>query len=155
MTRTILDRDGEIVRRLAAGESQRAVAADHGLNPVTVGRVGKRAGLTFPRGAKSAEARRGKPIRQTERAFQAQVIELARLCGWRVHHQWSAVHSPAGWPDLVLCRPPRLVIAELKAEDGVLTPAQETWIALLRACPGVETFVWRPSDWDEISRTLR
>jgi hypothetical protein len=60
----------------------------------------------------------------TERDFQRAVVELARLMGWRVHHtrpaltqrgRWlTPIQGDAGFPDLVLCRPPRLVLAELK-----------------------------------------
>jgi hypothetical protein len=90
----------------------------------------------------------------TEKQFQAQVLDLARLLGWRVYHPWLSVRSAAGFPDLVLCRPPRLILAELKTARGRLSPAQEEWLAALRACPGVEVHVWRPMDWDAIIRVL-
>jgi len=91
----------------------------------------------------------------SEREFQAQVTDLAHLLGWTSYHAWLSVHSPRGWPDLALCRPPRLILAELKREKAALSPSQERWLALLRDCPGVETHVWRPSDWPEIETTLR
>jgi hypothetical protein len=55
----------------------------------------------------------------------------------------------------LFCRPPRLVFAELKREGGKLTVEQERWLELLRQCPGVETFVWRPADWPTVMETLR
>ena len=146
--------DAEIVRRLRAGETQRSVAGDYDLNPVTVGRIGKRAGLTFPRGVASADARRGLTLRQSERDFQAQVLQLAQFCGWRTYFTWRSIHSPAGFPDLVLARAPELVIAELKTGSGRLTPAQEAWLEELRECTTVSTRLWRPADWTEIQGTL-
>lgn len=82
----------------------------------------------------------------SERAFQQQVVDVARLLGYRVYHPWISVHSSAGFPDLVLVRPPRLVLAEVKTDRGRVTAAQQAWLDLLRACPGCETYVWRPSD---------
>lgn len=95
---------------------------------------------------------------QTERSFQEQVLELAKTLGYRVHWTHDSRHSPAGWPDLVLCRArgphPRVVFAELKAEDGIVSDAQTAWLDDLRAC-GLDARIWRPSDWDEIVEVLR
>jgi hypothetical protein len=52
-------------------------------------------------------------------------------------------------------RPPRLVFAELKSETGTVKPAQAEWLDVLRAVPGLEVYVWRPGDMDEIARVLR
>lgn len=54
-----------------------------------------------------------------------------------------------------MVRPPRIVIAELKAESGKVTEHQARWLALLGACPGVETYLWRPSDLERIAEVLR
>lgn len=85
----------------------------------------------------------------------AQVVDLARLRGWATYHPFLSIHSPRGWPDLVLCRPPRLVLAELKSEKGKVSPDQERWLEMLGACDGVEAFLWRPSDFDRIVEVLR
>lgn len=90
-----------------------------------------------------------------EKDFLRQVRDLAEIFGWRVYHPWLSIHSPRGFPDLALCRPPRLILAELKTRLGKVAPAQEEWLALLRECPGVESFLWRPADWDAIERILR
>jgi len=90
----------------------------------------------------------------SEREFQAQIIKLARLLGWRVFHPWLSVHSASGWPDLALCRPPRFLLAEIKRERADLTPAQVCWRLDLAECPGVEIYTWRPSDFEEITRVL-
>jgi hypothetical protein len=98
----------------------------------------------------------------TEAEFQAQVVELAAICGWSHLHvrrtigrgrKWTTSTNLAGWPDLLLWRPGRVVAAELKAEHGKTTPEQVAVLASLAAA-GVETHVWRPSDFEAIASTL-
>ncbi len=91
----------------------------------------------------------------TEREFQRQVLEVAALYGWSSYHPMLSKWSERGWPDLALCRPPRLVFAELKRENGKTSEHQERWLGMLRACPGVEVFLWRPSDLEDIALILR
>jgi hypothetical protein len=91
---------------------------------------------------------------QSERSFQAQVIKLAKLLGWRCYRTWNSLHSPKGWPDLVLIRRPRIVFLELKGERTRLTDDQAETIAELQAC-GLTARIARPSDWPEIERILR
>lgn len=93
-------------------------------------------------------------FRQTEREFQEQVVQLARLLGWAVYHPWLSVKSTQGWPDLAMAKRGRLVLAELKSEKGQLSDAQAGWLDLLRTVSGIEVFCWRPSDWDTIERVL-
>lgn len=115
-----------------------------------------------------------------EQAFQQQVIDLAHIYGWRVAHFRAAMtargwRTPveadgAGFPDLVLVRPPEVIFAELKAARGTLTPAQREWIAALtlveegiahRTGSGddpasriFEVNVWRPADFDTVHARL-
>ena len=89
----------------------------------------------------------------TEREFQRTVLDLAHALGWRAYHTWMSARSAAGFPDLVLVRRGRIVIAELKSERGKLTAAQAAWLADLSDCP-VEVCVWRPSEWDKIRTIL-
>lgn len=91
----------------------------------------------------------------TEREWQRQVVDLALLTGWRTYHSWSSMHSPAGLPDLILVRPPRVIFAELKRERGRLSALQEAWLEDLRECPGVESYVLRPSDWGLVVEILQ
>jgi hypothetical protein len=101
----------------------------------------------------------------TEAEFQSQVIDLAHLFGWTVAHFRPALTSKgwrtpvqadgAGYPDLTLVRPPRVVFVELKSADGKLTDRQRTWLDLFGACPGVRVELWRPADWDAIVAALR
>ncbi|GIV17104.1 MAG: hypothetical protein KatS3mg022_2539 [Armatimonadota bacterium] len=93
------------------------------------------------------------PIREKE--FLQAVRELAELQGWLCYHTWHSLHSPAGFPDLVLVRPPRLLFVELKVGRNRASPAQQHWLAQLGACPQVEVYLWTPECWAEIERTLR
>lgn len=91
----------------------------------------------------------------TERDFQRQVLDLAGILGWAVYHPALSKWSERGGPDLAMVRPPRLVLAELKRETGKTSPHQDRWLGMLGACPGVETYLWRPSDLDHIAEILR
>lgn len=84
-----------------------------------------------------------------------QVVELAELFRWAHYHPWLSVHSARGWPDLALCRPPRLILAELKSERGTLSDAQAKWIELLEQCEGVEVYLWRPADLETVKGILQ
>jgi VRR-NUC domain len=90
----------------------------------------------------------------SERDFQSQVLDLATLHGWRHFHALNMRGSDAGWPDLVLCRPPELLVVELKSETGRLGEIQREWLDALRAC-GVETALWRPGDFENVHARLR
>jgi hypothetical protein len=89
-------------------------------------------------------------LRISEKAFQAQVVRLAQLYRWAYYHTYNSQRSVPGYPDLTLVRPPRLIFAELKTESGKVTPAQQTWFDLISQCEGVEVYIWRPSQFDEI-----
>ena len=91
----------------------------------------------------------------TEKDLTRAVADLARMYGWHRYHTHRSDFSPAGWPDEVLCRPPRLVIAELKSDKGKASPAQQEWLELLDRVEVVEPYLWRPADLDDIARVLR
>lgn len=114
-----------------------------------------------------AEARAAIASAMTERELQDAVVRCAQALGYLVHHarpgmdrrgRWkTAIQGHPGFPDLVLVRPPRVLVVELKSERGVVSPWQEQWLAALAACPGVECYVWRPGNWlsGEIELVLR
>jgi hypothetical protein len=85
----------------------------------------------------------------TERQWLRQVVDLAKMLGWRPYHTQLSKWSEAGWPDLALCKPPRLLLVELKSDRGKLTAAQREWLTMLAGCSGVEVYLWRPSDLDQ------
>ncbi|MGH3089785.1 MAG: VRR-NUC domain-containing protein [Rubrobacteraceae bacterium] len=102
----------------------------------------------------------------SERDFERQVLELAKLTGWRVAHFRPAKTSKGwrtpvsgdgkGFPDLVLVRPPEIVFAELKTDSPAskLRPEQREWLETLGRCGRVEARLWRPSDFEEMQRVL-
>ena len=89
----------------------------------------------------------------TEAQWQSQVVALARQCGWTQYHTFDSRRSAAGFPDIVLVKPPRILFWELKTERGKTTPDQEKWLGLLRAC-GLQAEVIRPSDREKVHRVL-
>lgn len=98
-------------------------------------------------------------IVEREAGFQATVVQLAELHGWRLYHTHDSRRSNPGFPDLVLVRDGVLIFAELKSETGRVSPAQTEWLAALehveREAPGVvSTHVWRPRDWHTIEHIL-
>lgn len=115
--------------------------------------------------------------RFSERLFREQLVGyvkgeprgLATVLGWehasfrpaQTSHGWRTPVTGElgkGWPDLTLvrARDRRLVFAELKADDGVLSPDQEHVLESLRSLAGgfggagarVDVVVWRPRDLD-------
>lgn len=91
----------------------------------------------------------------SEKDFQQQIIDLARLNGYLVYHTWNSRHSAAGFPDLVLCHPVtgKLIFAEIKTEGNFASSSQLDWLRAL-ASSGQRVFVWRPGDWDNIVEVL-
>jgi len=92
----------------------------------------------------------------TERDLREQVRDLCKLFGWKMSFSWTSIHSPKGFPDLVLaCQVrQRVIYAELKTEKGKVTEYQREWLDELTAC-GQEVYLWKPDDIEEIARILR
>ena len=85
---------------------------------------------------------------ETEKDFQNAVVETAKVFGWEgIYHTFDSQRSEWGFVDLILCRPPRLLVVELKSLRGVLTGEQADCLEMFMAC-GVETWVFWPEDWD-------
>lgn len=102
-----------------------------------------------------------------ENEFQNNIIELAQLKGFTVAHfrtvrvqrkdgsvyYCTPVQSQAkGFPDLVLLKEGRMIVAELKSDKGKTSPEQDKWLDLF--CTVSETYVWRPKQWDNIVEVL-
>ncbi len=92
----------------------------------------------------------------TEASFQDQVRQLAQNTDWLYYHVWNAKRTPEGYPDVHLVKPPRIIYAELKTDDPKEKPsrAQRVWLDAFAACPGVETYLWRPKHWEDIVSIL-
>lgn len=90
-----------------------------------------------------------------ESAFRDAIVQYAKLRHWLCYFTWNSKHSPAGFPDLVMLREQRMIVAELKVGRNSLTSAQEEWLHAFRWLDkGVEVFIWRPEMWDEIEVIL-
>ena len=63
----------------------------------------------------------------TETQLREQIRDLCRITGWKFYFTFNSMHSPKGMTDLVLCRPPRVIFAELKREGKELKPDQDAW----------------------------
>jgi hypothetical protein len=90
---------------------------------------------------------------KSEKAFMATVVKFARRRGYTVYHTHDSRKSAEGFPDLIIAKTGRLVVAELKMVGNAPTVAQEVWLDLFKSA-GILTFVWYPRDWPEIEATL-
>ena len=90
----------------------------------------------------------------SERTFMAALVALAEQLGWESFHVYDSRRSRPGFPDLVLVKPPALVLAELKVAANTTTADQDRWLALLGAVPGVRARLWRPEHWSAICAEL-
>ena len=94
---------------------------------------------------------------ELERDFQERVCFFARIAGWKVYTiPDSRRASMAGYPDLTMwhVKQGRLLFVELKREKGKLSESQKVVLSDLEKLPCVEVYVWRPSQWDEITLLL-
>jgi DNA segregation ATPase FtsK/SpoIIIE-like protein len=88
----------------------------------------------------------------SEDELQTNIIDMARVFGWRVAHFRAAktdkgwrtpVQGNKGFPDLVLSRVGVVLLVELKSETGKLSEDQELWAKAI----GESYRLWRPHDW--------
>lgn len=102
----------------------------------------------------------------SEDELQTRIISLARATGWKVAH-FRKARTKRGWvtpvqgdgkgfPDLLMVRRDRQLVAELKSEKGIVDIEQLGWLDAL-AATGTPALIWRPRDWlsGEIERVLR
>ena len=114
-----------------------------------------------------------KPIQESEKDFQATIIQLAQLCGWMIAHfrpamtskGWrTPVQGDIGFPDLVLVSPPcksgprlgKRIVAfiEVKSDRGKLTAEQKKWLDALHDVDWAMAGVWKPGDTAEVEDFL-
>ena len=82
-------------------------------------------------------------------------MEFSKMLGWtHCYFTWRSTHSPAGFPDLVLVKPGKIIYIELKSMKGKLSDFQISWLIAL-ACAGQWIYVWKPDCWTEIEEVLR
>lgn len=95
----------------------------------------------------------------SESQLEAAVLDLAGMTGWLRAHFRAAMLPCGGWathmsgdtgfPDLVLARPGRLAMVELKDSRGRPSAEQVRWLDVLETVAGdeVDVCLWRPADW--------
>jgi hypothetical protein len=107
-------------------------------------------------------------VRLSEKQWQGFVVDYARVMGWKAYHHSDSRKAvkrggelimvgdadAKGLLDWMMVRPPRVLFVELKREDGKMTPEQTECFAKLSRCPGVEVYLWKPSDRTEVQRVL-
>ena len=115
----------------------------------------------------------------TEDQFQKQIIQLAKMCGWRVAHFRSVpirskngsvyYATPVqadgeGFPDLVLVHAKRRMLAFIEVKRSLkenLSSEQRAWLEDLFAASEYDriyrwvTDIWRPEEWPEIEKFLK
>lgn len=90
----------------------------------------------------------------TEAQFQDQVRQVALWLQWAFYHTHDSRKSDEDFPDCIMVRPPRLIVAELKVDGKDATPGQQWWLDLF-ARAGAETYVWHPSEIGKIMEILK
>ena len=118
----------------------------------------------------ATDARHVLDLAMSEDTFLAMVKKYAELRGWLFYHPWKSSHSVKGFPDCTMVRGGSLIFAELKSEKGKISEAQARWLRELSVFGGRElsvfgirdltfprfgVYVWRPSDWAKIGKTLK
>jgi hypothetical protein len=106
-----------------------------------------------------------KPIKKVESLYfkmthtelQQNIADLANINGWKVQFWWRSFHSAPGFLDMVICRPPRLIMAEIKIPPDKVKPDQQEWIDIWKQMSNIEVYVWTPKEWldDSIINILK
>lgn len=79
-----------------------------------------------------------------ERDLQDALRTAALRNGWLVYHTHDSRRSDAGFPDCVMIKDGRMLVFELKAQKGRVSPQQRQWIAAFEGVPMVLAAVVRP-----------
>ena len=103
-------------------------------------------------------------VRPSELDCERTIIDAARLGGWRVHGERSAMNrrgryatpikGDVGFPDLILCRGSRLMALELKRWPRTPDPAQLDWLAALALAGADARVVYVPDELDALCQEL-
>lgn len=104
-----------------------------------------------------------KSLKITEAEFTRQVLEYAKLKGWRTAH-FRPARTAKGWctavqgdgvgfPDIIFIRRTDMLVAELKVGRNNVSTEQMEWLASFQWA-GHDSYVWKPSNWAEIQTRL-
>lgn len=99
--------------------------------------------------------------RMSEADYVDRIVDTARTHCWHVAHFRPArtkngsfrtpMQGDKGFPDLVLARGGRVILAEVKSDTGRLGPGQPEWLGAI----GDYGRLWRPRDWQQVLDELR
>ena len=108
---------------------------------------------------------RVKQKQYTGTQLQEQILDLAKIYGWRRAHfrpartKWgyrTAVSGEgAGFPDLLLLRGDRMLAWECKSQYEKTTPEQDAWLAAFAQIRNCDSRVIRFADWEYIVEALK
>lgn len=100
----------------------------------------------------------------TEAECENTIIQTAKQFGWLVHGERpayrqsgkfsNAIKGHVGWPDLVLMRPPQLLVIELKRPPNRTTPQQDRWLDAFRACGIDAEVIYVPDEMQQLCQML-
>lgn len=82
-----------------------------------------------------------------EETLRQNVRSAMLQLGWKHAHAYDSRRSDPGLLDIAAARAPRFILAECKAQKGLLRPEQRAWALETIPNPGVEVYVLRPMDW--------
>lgn len=120
------------------------------------------------KGDAQAPARPKRRQQRHEATFTDGIKRYAMRGLWLAYHTYRSDRSDPGFPDLILIRGNRLVVAELKVpregrskKEALPTDWQMCWLTAFRilamlAGPflSIEVYVWTPEDWPNIEKIL-
>lgn len=103
--------------------------------------------------------------RPSELQCERTIIEAARIAGWRIHGERTAIRQSGrystpikghpGFPDLILVRDGELLAVELKRKPNRVEAGQQAWLDALGEVPGVTAIVvWVPEQQDAFIASL-
>lgn len=103
--------------------------------------------------------------RPSELQCERTIIEAARIAGWRIHGERTAIRQSgrystpikgdAGFPDLILVRDGELLAVELKRKPNRVETGQQAWLDALGHVAGVTAIVvWVPEQQDAFIASL-
>ncbi len=97
----------------------------------------------------------GGAVKITHAQFQYSIVDLAQRLGYEfIYHTWNSRNSPAGFPDLILLREGRMIVAELKIPPDTLKPEQYFWLLEFLTVTE-DVYLWESTDdFDEIAKIL-
>lgn len=101
-------------------------------------------------------------MKESEADFATWLKDTALTAGWLYYHTFDSRRSDEGFPDVVMIKDVRMIVAELKAEGQHPTPKQVIWLEAFRiagrhpAADGLtaEVYLWYPHDRPRIMEIL-